>query len=178
MRAFVAAWPDAATRDALARLQQSLAPRLAPARPMQPRNLHLTLAFIGEIDGSTAATVAAAIETTVHGIVPLAWKIERTGCFEHARVVWAGAAASPSLAAASAQVRGCLDRLAVSYDRKPFVPHVTLYRDARRFQAAGPIEEPIDWHTERIALYAAARDDDGPCYRRVVPGADQGRGLP
>lgn len=178
MRAFVAAWPDAATRAALVRLQQSLAPRLAPARPMQPRNLHLTLTFIGEIDGPTAAIVAAAIEVALPGIFPLAWKIDRTGCFERARVVWAGAAATPSLAAAAEQVRNCLDRLAVGYDRKPFVPHVTLYRDARRFEAAGPIDEPIDWHTELIALYAAARDDDGPCYRRVVPGADQGRGLP
>jgi RNA 2',3'-cyclic 3'-phosphodiesterase len=178
MRAFVAAWPDAATRAALAELQQTMAPRLAPARPMQPRNLHLTLAFIGEIESSTAAIVAAAIEVAVQGNVPLAWKIDRTGCFERARVVWAGAAATPSLAAAAERVRGCLDRLAVGYDRKPFVPHVTLYRDARRFVAAGPIDEPIDWHTELIALHAAARDDDGPCYRRVVPGADQGRGLP
>jgi 2'-5' RNA ligase len=178
MRAFVAAWPDATTRGALVRLQQSLAPRLAPARPMQPRNLHLTLAFIGEIDGPTAAIVAAAIEVAMPGTVPPAWEIDRTGCFERARVVWAGAPATPSLSAASAQVRGCLDRLAVGYDRKPFVPHVTLYRDARRFEAAGPIDEPIAWHTELIALYAAARDDDGPCYRRVVPGAHQGRGLP
>lgn len=178
MRAFVAAWPDAATRGALARLQQSLAPRLAPARPMQPRNLHLTLAFIGEIDSSTAAIVAAAIQVAMPGTIPLAWAIDRIGCFERARVVWAGAAATPSLAAASAQVRGCLDRLAVGYDRKPFVPHVTLYRDARRFEVAGPIDQPIAWHTELIALFAAARDDDGPCYRRVVSGADQARGLP
>ena len=178
MRAFVAAWPDAATRDALVRLQQSLAPRLAPARPMQPRNLHLTLAFIGEIDSSTAAIIAAAVEAAEPGTVPLGWKIDRTGCFERARVVWAGAAATPSLAAASAQVRGCLDRLAVGYDHKPFVPHVTLYRDARRFEVAGPIDEPIDWHTELVALFAATRDPDGPCYRRVVPGADQDRGLP
>lgn len=178
MRAFVAAWPDAATRSALVRLQQSLAPRLASARPMQPRNLHLTLAFIGEIDSSTAAIVASAIEVAMPGTVPLAWEIDRTGCFERARVVWAGAAATPPLAAASAQVRGCLDRLAVGYDRKPFVPHVTLYRDARCIAGADPIDEPFDWHTELVALFAAARDDEGPCYRRVVPGADQERGLP
>ena len=134
---------------------------------MQSRNLHLTLAFIGDIDPSTANRVAWTCDALA--IDPFDWSIESLGWFSRARVVWAGGQFNSSLVSAVDRTRARLDELSVAYDRKAFVPHVTLFRDARRFDRSGPLEAALPWHTAHVALYAAARDERGPLYRRVVP---------
>jgi 2'-5' RNA ligase len=49
------------------------------------------------------------------------------------------------------------------------VPHVTLFRDARRFDCSGPLTPPLAWRTVTISLYAASTDAAGPIYRKVGP---------
>jgi RNA 2',3'-cyclic 3'-phosphodiesterase len=165
MRCFVAAWPDDETRAALEYLLDRLRPDVPQARPMQPRNLHLTLAFIGDIDTSAASRVARACESLT--IDSVDWSIDSLGWFPRARVMWAGGQVNERLGAVVDRARTLLDGLGVGYDRKPFVAHVTLFRDARRFDRSGPLESALPWHTAHVALYAAARDERGPLYRRV-----------
>jgi len=167
MRCFIAAWPDDATRRRLQQLIEALAPRMPKARPMQPRNLHLTLAFIGTLDDAAAAHVAGASSDLVRNTFE--WSIDALGWFARARVAWAGGLSNAQLDAAAACARARLDQLVIPYDRKPFVPHVTLFRDARRFDCSGPLTPPLAWRTSTVALYAAARDAAGPIYCRVEP---------
>jgi 2'-5' RNA ligase len=167
MRCFVAAWPDDATRVAVEQLIGQLGPDLPKARPMQPRNLHLTLAFIGNIDAPAASGVARACDAL--SIDSFDWSIDRLGWFPRARVMWAGGEVNAPLESAVDQVRAQLDELDVGYDRKPFVPHVTLLRDVRHFNRSGPLQTALPWHTAHVTLYAAARDERGPLYRRVGP---------
>jgi 2'-5' RNA ligase len=165
MRCFVAAWPGAATRAELERLMATLDPPGPRARPMQSRNLHLTLAFIGEMDSVAATALARSIDGLA--IQPFDWALDSLGWFPRARVAWAGGSSTAALDAAVSTVRGHLDTLRVSYDRKPFVAHVTLFRDVRAFGSSGPLPERLPWRTERVALYAASRDDRGPVYRAL-----------
>jgi RNA 2',3'-cyclic 3'-phosphodiesterase len=164
MRCFVAAWPDDATRESLDRLLLELRPRVPAARPMQPRNLHLTLAFIGELDASTAATVTQA-DTQQTKLFD--WSVDCLGWFPRARVAWAGGPLNARMNDAVSNARGNLERLGVPFDHKRFVPHVTLFRDVRRFDCSGPLSPPLEWRTAHVALYAAERDERGPVYRRV-----------
>ena len=56
MRLFFALWPDALTRARIANAGEVL--RLdSGARPVQPQNYHLTLAFIGEVTKSQVAVL-------------------------------------------------------------------------------------------------------------------------
>ncbi len=167
MRCFIAAWPDDATRRRLQHLIEALAPRVPQARPMQPRNLHLTLAFIGPLDDAAAALVAGASGGLVQDAFE--WSIDALGWFARARVAWAGGSSNSQLDAAAARARAQLDDLTIPYDRKPLVPHVTLFRDARRFDCSGPLTPPLAWRTATIALYAASTDAAGPIYRKVGP---------
>ncbi len=100
---------------------------------------------------------------------PCDWTIDTLGSFPRARVAWAGGPLNDRLAACAARARARLDELGVPFDRKAFVPHVTLFRDVRRFEAGGPLPEPIPWNSAHVALYAAQRDSHGPVYRRVDP---------
>jgi 2'-5' RNA ligase len=82
MRCFIAAWPDDATRRRLQHLIDALAPGVPQARPMQPRNLHLTLAFIGPLDDAAAAHVAGASGDLVRNAFE--WSIDALGWFARA----------------------------------------------------------------------------------------------
>ncbi len=165
MRCFIAAWPDEPTRVALQRMVEALEPRVPRARVMQPRNLHLTLAFIGEIDAAEATELARNC-LDLEGDA-LDWSVDCLGWFPHARVAWAGGLVTETLAIEVARVRARLDELGTSYEHRPFVPHVTLFRDVRQFDCSGPLAEPVPWRTVKIALFTAARDERGPLYRRI-----------
>jgi 2'-5' RNA ligase len=166
MRCFIAAWPTDETRLALDRLITSLKTRVADGRAMQARNLHLTLAFIGELEPARAEDLA--LDCDYLAAAPCDWTIDTLGSFPRARVVWAGGLVTPELAACVARARTRLDQQSIPFDRKAFVPHVTLIRDVRRFEGAGPLVEPVSWRSAHVALYAAARDASGPVYRRVA----------
>lgn len=164
MRCFIAAWPDDATRARLAQLQAELAAAAPHARPMQPRNFHLTLAFIGELGDAAAQSLLPHL-AELHDSAP-PWSMDTIDWFRRARVAWVGGKASDALDDVTARSRALLDAHGVPYDRKPFVPHVTLFRDVRAFEGTRSLE-PLPWCTARVALYAAARDRDGPVYREV-----------
>lgn len=165
MRCFVAAWPDHATRQSFEQLLATLRTQVPAARSMQARNMHLTLAFIGELDSAAAIRLAPSVDDLA--LPPFDWTLDCLGWFPRARVAWAGGPTNGALEASVNAVRAQLDALGVAYDRKSFVAHVTLFRDVRAFACSGPLLDPIPWRTEHIALYAAARDERGPVYQRV-----------
>lgn len=167
MRCFLAAWPDAAARERCRALTAALRPHAEHGRVMRPENLHLTLAFIGELPDARGAEVAAACAA----LPPFAcdWSLGEIGFFARPRVLWAGGEATDGLQAIAAAARELLDRLQIGYDRKPFVPHVTLLRDVRRFDGPRAIEPPIAWPIREVALYRSGRDESGARYFRVAP---------
>jgi 2'-5' RNA ligase len=167
MRCFLAAWPDAAARRRCADLVEALRPQVDHGRAMRPENVHLTLAFIGELPDAVGARVAAACGELVPSDVD--WQLDAIGFFARPRVLWAGGALTPALADTAARARALLDRMKVAYDRKPFVPHVTLLRDVRRFEGSRAIDPPIAWPVREVALYRAGRDERGARYFRVAP---------
>lgn len=169
-RCFVAVWPDAAAAECLDALAARLHARHGGTRRMRRANLHLTLAFIGDLasnDRQRVANAVAAIE-----VAPFDWRIDRIGAFDGAQVLWAGSDADANLSALAARVRSTLDALAVRYDRKAFVPHVTLLRNLSRSQAAQAeerLDPPLSWPVRRAALLQSTATDDGPRYRDVPP---------
>jgi len=167
MRCFLAAWPDAAARQRCAELTQALRPHADHGRVMRAENLHLTLAFIGELPDARGTEVAAACAA----LPPMAcdWALTEIGFFARPRVLWAGGVLSDELAAIAASARALLDRMNVGYDRKPFVPHVTLLRDVKRFDGPREIAPPIAWPIREVALFRSGRDETGARYVRVEP---------
>lgn len=167
MRCFLAAWPDAGARERCAELTEVLRPHAEHGRVMRAENLHLTLAFIGDLPDATGAKVAAACAS----LPPLTcdWQLTHLGFFARPRVLWAGGLLMPALGEIATRVRTLLDALQVGYDRKPFVPHVTLLRDVRRFDGPRDIAPPIDWPIREVALYRSGRDEHGARYVRVEP---------
>jgi 2'-5' RNA ligase len=175
MRCFVACWPDQATRTRLDHVARSLHLRHPGARRMQADNLHLTLAFVGELPRSMASEVASAMADL--SVAAFAWCVDRLGRFDRAHIVWAGGPEEPRLARLAEQVRARLRALEVPFDRKPFAAHVTLLRDvtAREPLLERPelneAIEPIHWPIDAARLVVSEHDAGGAVrYRVVKPG--------
>lgn len=182
MRCFVALWPDDAARERLAAVAREQQRRFPRARAMRAENLHLTLAFIGELDETRAAKVAAVLDALP--FESFGWTLDAVGAFDRARVLWAAGPDCAPLAALAQRVRALLDELRVRYDRKPFVAHVTLLRDLTRDdarRAAAPIAPPVVWRADRPQLLQSVQREGRLRYERFVPavtedadfGADQ-----
>jgi 2'-5' RNA ligase len=154
-RLFFALWPDDRARAALAPVARRLAGE-GGGRPVPAANLHLTLAFLGDVaqDRIEAALGAASgIRGERFELV-----LDRTGAFRRAGVGWAGPSAVPAaLVNLQAALDSALRAAGFTLEDRPFVPHLTLARKIVRPVAASAIE-PVAWPVERFALVESARD--------------------
>ena len=87
-------------------------------------NLHLTLAFIGETDELPAIREAL---SKVY-VKPFKLSLSELGNFGD--LIWIGAKGNQGLSDIAKAVREALDGAGISYDRKGFLPHITLVRRA------------------------------------------------
>jgi len=127
-RLFVALRVPDPLRTAVDELQSGL----RTARWLDGDGLHLTLAFIGEVEGSTQLRIEAALA----GVSARALRMELhgLGCFPPRgapRVLWTGASPKAELASLSRSVRHALGRAGRTPERRRFMPHVTIARFRR-----------------------------------------------
>jgi 2'-5' RNA ligase len=162
-RVFVALWPTPAVRLRLADVAAHAAADVERARPVEPENLHLTLAFIGSLGADRVDALAEQLARC--GTATFDWTLDHLGSFLRAHVIWAGGPDSPALLSLASEVRGLLDRSQVDYDRKAFVPHVTLLRDvAGSLKRPSPIDPPIVWSCRRPTLVRSVSAAGGVKY--------------
>lgn len=169
MRLFVALPLPEAIRDRLA----AMAGGLDNARWVEPENLHLTLRFLGELDGREAQDVDAELGA----IRAPAFDLELAGLntFHNGKKVnalWVGVDAPDELPRLQTKVEKAVQRGGLDGERRKFRPHVTL---ARFKSSPGPKLEtylqeyglfrsgPI--HVDRFVLYSSKLTQNGPIYR-------------
>ena len=148
-RLFFALWPDVTVRDSLAALAAA-AQAECGGRMTARENIHLTLFFAGDIERGRIGVLedaAASLST-----VPFDLVLDRLGRWRHNNIVWAGASTCPTaLAALAADLHGALERAGVQGDTRPYVPHITLVRNATRGPAAASLS-PCAWGARELAL--------------------------
>ncbi|MFA4943974.1 MAG: RNA 2',3'-cyclic phosphodiesterase [Lentisphaeria bacterium] len=96
-----------------------------------PENLHVTLAFLGDLPEERLPAAAAALDQAAAGHQPFPLTAAGLGTFGHPRaprVIWAGLAGDlPRLLRLQAAVAAAFQPLGFAEDR-PFHPHLTLGR--------------------------------------------------
>ncbi len=167
LRLFFALWPDAAARAALAQLANEIAAKTGGRAPAI-ENLHLTLAFVGEVAGESVAALHGVGRVAAAGVAPFALILDRVGVFRSAGIAWAGASAPPpELVQLVAHLNAALASEDFPTERRTFQPHLTLARRCR-IRVSGAIPAPIAWPVERITLNASETLPNGPRYRAVA----------
>ena len=162
LRTFFALWPDPQVRRTLAE-QALAAARSAGGRATRAEALHLTLVF----NGATMPDKLGALTAVMDSIRLPAFelRLDRTGWFRGTGVAWLGAAKAPAelIELQDALARGA-SRVGFGLDVRPYVPHLTLARHARRAPPA-LIGGPLEWPVASFALVASELLPDGPRYR-------------
>ena len=125
MRLFVALSLPEPLRARLIKLQQGL----PGARWVAPENLHLTLRFIGEVDGTQAHDLDAALTQVRAGrfAITLAG-VDRFGQGRKLRALWVGVAPNPALERLYQKLEQALRAAGLAPEGRKFKPHVTLAR--------------------------------------------------
>lgn len=101
---------------------------LPGARWMSVENYHITLRFIGDIDGPTADELIGAFDRIDRPAFSLT--LSGMGSFgsKKPHSIWAGVAPSPELKALQAEIERICQRHGLPPDARRFSPHVTLAR--------------------------------------------------
>lgn len=171
-RLFAALPLPASATDRLETLQKGL-----PGRRPEASDMHLTLAFFGEIDAAQAADLHAALGAVrAQGF---AFWLDGAGAFGGAkpRAVYAAVRPEPALTHLHEKVTQAARSAGLRLDARRFVPHVTLARlkpgemspaeaakalGARAAFLAGPVA------AEAFGLYRSDLGRRGPRYEELA----------
>jgi 2'-5' RNA ligase len=170
-RLFVAIRPPAAVREALLGTMGGI----DGARWQDDEQLHLTLAFAGDVDGARANDLVDALAEIESA--PFTHAIVGVGHFEHkgaVSAVWAPVTASEPLAQLQHRVERACRRAGIETDRRAYRPHITL---ARLPRSAGPIGGWLanhgtlragPWEVAGFTLYRSHLRHEGSLYAPIV----------
>jgi 2'-5' RNA ligase len=131
IRAFIAADIGEEIRARLDELQRRLKKVHADVRWVKPKNIHLTLAFLGALPIDKIQSLKAALDHALQACGTFDLEACGVGFFgspRHPRVIWAGVADSPPLMALQLKTMEALQFSGIECDTKPFAPHLTLGR--------------------------------------------------
>ena len=167
-RVFLALWPSPESARQLADVAESFATR-AGGRATSQENIHVTLAFIGDVPVKRLADLERAARE-VRGEA-FALKLDRFGIWRHNRIFWAGCSVlPPALAELSAALGAALPAagFAVADAWRTFTPHVTLVRKMVALDAALPECELAAWNNRQFVLARSTRSAEGSSYRTIA----------
>ena len=142
IRSFVAVELPEEAKKGLARLRQELErDEHKFVKWVDPRGIHLTLKFLGNIPSKRVTEITEAIRQAAQGISSFRLEISGLGAFpslKQARVFWVGVSGElDKLSKLQQNIDSTLAVLGFAKEERPFMPHLTL---ARIKEGASPPE--------------------------------------
>jgi len=146
---------------------------------LEPRDWHITLAFLGEIDGAMLPALCELGEHAAAAAMQSSLRLNQLHWWpgeQRPRLLVAAGEATHALAGLRKLLTAGLRELGVNYDGKPLRPHVTLLR-LERAAVVLDLSLPecaVDVEVESLALYRSERDRGvthyRPVWQRELPG--------
>lgn len=158
MRLFIAINFDSATKDRLIQLQTRLRESLR-GNFSRPENLHLTLAFLGEVPPQRVAAVRRAMDTLCFAPVTLCF--DRLGSFgrtDDGCILWCGIRENAALRTVQAALVAALAQQGFPPEERRFAAHITLAREAAVRQPVEPLfGAPFSYTADQLSLMCSDR---------------------
>ncbi len=138
-------------------------------REVRPESLHLTLAFLGEVEERRVAAAERAMRLSAARAAPLELSARGIGAFpnhERARVMWAGLEGDvAALAELQGDLTSALRQEGFDLEERPFRPHVTLARSREPRPLPTNAERSFGgWRAAEVRLYESHLGPAGPRY--------------
>lgn len=170
MRLFVGLRPSEVFCRVLSELQAQLQDAGVAAKYLDPSNLHMTLAFIGEWPENIAGILPLVKQ-------PFSITLSHIGLFREAKVIWAGVEESEPLNKLADSVRNNLSVAGIPFDPKPFVPHITLGRKPiipAAFDLSEIVIPSAEMSVSDVFLYRSDRGENGMVYSVIGSASEKG----
>lgn len=165
LRVFFALVPDAATQALLGVLARDVALR-AGGRPIVNANIHLTLAFVGEVDPDRIDLLREIVIALPREAFVLT--LDCVGTFRRAEIAWIAPSHAPApLLELQSHLAAALAKDDFRIEERPFHAHITLARRCTR-NIARARAIPLEWRVGRISLLASIAGNGGVCYRELA----------
>jgi 2'-5' RNA ligase len=143
MRLFLALWPDAGTRAAMASWQQAWSWPPAAA-PVAAERLHLTLHFIGNVPRERLPQLVSGLQLAFE---PFEFSLDRAEVWPNSVAVLQPGQTPHEMSQLHRKLGDALLKLDLPVESRPFRPHVTLARRARG--AAPPARDAgVRWRAD------------------------------
>lgn len=143
---------NAQSRQAIIDFKATLA---AYGRPVPDDNLHITLAFLGEVDNLAYRRLCAVADTLRSP--PLALTSTQTGYFSAPAILWLGLSDNRALRQLAATLQAGAADILQRPAEYPFTPHISLLRRAQRPDTSNRLSVPL--HFQRFGIYASVTDE-------------------
>jgi RNA 2',3'-cyclic 3'-phosphodiesterase len=182
IRAFVAVVLDEGVRSAVAATIERLRPLGSAVAWVPPRNLHVTLHFLGDQSEERLADAEAALADAAAGSAPLDVTFHGIGAFpglERPRILWVGLAhGALEVRRLQARVTDALAVRGFGKEERAWHPHLTIGRvhDERRWrrETGPPLRSALaqaattTFGTQRVAEVALMRSELSPAGARYT----------
>ncbi len=132
----------------------------APVRWVAPRQIHLTLFFLGSTDTALQSMIEAEMREAAHQSAPFSVEVTGLGVFPHLsapKVIWVGLSSEPMLLTLQKNISMRMAKIGFPPEERPYRPHLTLGR-----VKGVPSDTFSRWITEGRALRI------GQCAMKVV----------
>lgn len=151
---------------------QALCSGLPGARWVGPEQMHLTLRFIGEVDGDCFLDICSALEKI--SATPLSLQLDGLGFFpprKQPRVLWVGVSPNEDLLRLHHQVNALLNSIGLEPEQRKFAPHITLARlkntptsRLSRYLEYFGLFQTHPFTVEGLHLYSSILSSKGACH--------------
>ncbi len=159
-RLFFALWPDSSTRQ---QCRELIATFDCNGKAVAADNLHVTLVFLGRVDSQQQTAITQEADSLSVAAMALQfdqlsyWKKPAIGCLTTSFPV------DSALVSLADQLAAIAERCGIVVDKRPFTPHVTLFR---KLTAALQGEfVPIQWQAKEFCLAESCASASGVLYR-------------
>ncbi|MBS9403312.1 RNA 2',3'-cyclic phosphodiesterase [Halomonas sp. TRM85114] len=166
MRLFLALTPPPELRTRFGELAD-LAQARCGGRRIPDANLHLTLAFLGEVSPTRLDSLAHRVRQLK--VQADSWTLDEWGCFRSPRIVWIGGARpDPALQRLHSTLWQELAALGFEGGPSRYIPHLTLLRRAERLDTPKLPAFRIDWPYCQVELVHSVTGPGGSRYTTLA----------
>jgi 2'-5' RNA ligase len=182
VRAFVAIKIDPEVAQRICAVQSKLDKNLGGIRWVKPKNLHLTLKFLGPVSDEKVAPITETLERALHSLARFSVSCRGLSVFpdiRRAKVLWVGLEGKP-IANLAATVDDALAPLGFAREKRAFKPHLTIgrWRESagrpdllRRELESGQRHDFGSSRTNEVILFQSVLKPSGAVYTplKVLP---------
>jgi len=164
LRLFISVNCDNNVKNRLLAVQDRIKTQSIKGSFSLPENLHLTLVFIGETPADDVQMITSAVDKALKPhISPFSLTFSTTGCFKHSNkeLWWIGTENNDihleTLKTIRRRITEELFSKGVSFDNRPFNPHITLGREIKHESPIVIPKQEIIYPVNRINLMKSER---------------------